>query len=97
MSLKQKTLVASICLLMAGLLLVIAVGDNGLIELCWLYGTHRQITERNTKLTQDNMRLYRSIDRLKEDLSFIEDVARRDLGMIRQDELIFKFGSKTGK
>jgi len=39
--------------------------------------------------------MYRTIDRLQNDPAFLENVARQELGMIRSDELIFKFKSNT--
>jgi cell division protein FtsB len=36
------------------------------------------------------------IDRLANDPAFVESVARRELGMVRPDELIFKFAPSAG-
>ena len=34
--------------------------------------------------------LYREIDRVKNDLKYIENVARQELGMVGKDEVIFR-------
>jgi cell division protein FtsB len=39
--------------------------------------------------------MYRSVDRLQNDPAFVENIARQELGMIRSDELIFKFKNKA--
>lgn len=38
----------------------------------------------------NNLSLYREIDRLEHDSGYIEDVVRRELGLIAEDEVIFK-------
>jgi cell division protein FtsB len=45
----------------------------------------------NAALSRENLQLYRTIDRLQNDPSYVENVARREMGMIRADELIFQF------
>jgi cell division protein FtsB len=82
---------------MCGLLALIVFGDNGLVELSHLRSSQGDLIKANEQLTQENMRLYRTIDRLQNDLSYIENVARQELGMIRPDELIFKFKTETKK
>ncbi len=49
----------------------------------------------NERLTQENLMMYRTVGRLHNDPAFIESVARHELGMIRPDELIFKFKSES--
>ena len=76
---------------MGALLLLIALGDNGLVEMIRLRAAHQDLLETNMALTRENMQLYRAIDRLQNDPDYVETVARRELGMIRADEVIFKF------
>jgi cell division protein FtsB len=72
-------------------LLVIVLGDNGYMELTRLRGTLQDLKHTQASLTQENLQLYRTIDRLKNDPVYVENVARRELGMIRSDEVIFTF------
>ena len=76
---------------MFSLLLLIALGDNGLVELNRLRHTQQDIVEANARLTQENVQLYRAIDRLQSDSAYVENIARQELGMVRPDEMIFKF------
>ena len=78
---------------MFNLLLVVLFGDNGRVELRRLRQTHQRLIERNAALTRENLKMYRSIDRLQGDSEFVENIARHELGMIRSNELIFKFKS----
>lgn len=97
MNQRQKIILAVVFFAMFNLLLVVLFGDNGRIELRRLDQTHRNLVEANDLLTRDNMKMYRSIDRLQTDPDYIENIARQELGMIRSDELIFKFKRPSGK
>jgi cell division protein FtsB len=46
---------------------------------------------KNQALEQDNRLLYREITRLRNDPDFIEHLAREELGLVREDELIIYF------
>ena len=76
---------------------LIFFGDNGLLELFRKRNDHSRLVTANQQLVQDNSRLYRMVDRLRNDPDFIEDVARKELGMVRADELIFTFASQGEK
>lgn len=78
---------------MFNFLLVVLFCDNGLLELRRKNITLQQLLEENARLAKENRKMYRTIDRLQNDATFVENVARQDLGMIRSDELIFKFKS----
>jgi cell division protein FtsB len=73
------------------LLLVVVFSDNGWLELRRMRAAHVRLLQENDRLNQDNQRMYRSIERMQKDPEFMENVARRELGMIRGDELIFTF------
>ena len=90
MSSKQKILLSLSILVIFSLLLFIVFGDNGLVDLNLLKKERDRLIEKNTKITMDNLSLYREIDRLKHDSGYIEDVVRRELGLIGEDEVIFK-------
>ncbi len=75
-----------------GLLLIFTIiGDDGILELARLHATHATLCAENAGLSRENLQLYRTIDRLQNDSTYVENVARRELGMIRADELIFQF------
>jgi cell division protein FtsB len=90
---RNKILMAVVVFAMFNLLLVVLFGDNGLVELRRLHNTHRGLIEANTALTRENLKMYRSIDRLQSDSDYVEGIARQELGMIRSNEFIFKFKS----
>ena len=49
-----------------------------------------KLAERNEAILQDNLELYRKVERLQKDLAYIESVARKELGVIGKDEIIIK-------
>lgn len=96
MSLKQSILLSLAVLFLFTLLLVIVFGDQGVADLKMMQIEHKRLVEKNDRLFKENQALYRSVDRLENDLEFIENVARQELGMIGADELVFK-SKKSGK
>ena len=95
MNRKQKISIVLAGIAMFYLLLVIVFGDNGWLERRRMQSAHAQLVSANEALTQEILQMYRTIDRLQNDPAFLENVARQELGMIRSDELIFKFKSNT--
>ena len=95
MNRKQKISIVLAGIAMFYLLLVIVFGDNGWLERRRMQSAHAQLVSANEALTQEILQMYRTIDRLQNDPAFLENVARQELGMIRSDELIFKFNSNT--
>jgi cell division protein FtsB len=92
---RQKITLALVFFAMFILLLVVILGDKGWVELRRLQHTHQALIKGNTLLTQENSKMYDTIDRLQNDPEYIENIARRELGMIRSNELIFKFNSES--
>lgn len=89
MSSKQKILLAFTIVGLFSLLLFIVIGENGLADLNVLKRERDSLLKDNAELTRENLSLCREIERLKYDPKYIENVARRELGMIGKDEIIF--------
>jgi cell division protein FtsB len=90
---RQKIVFMIVGIALFGLMLVVVFGDHGWLELRHMRAEQARLIQDNERLNRENLRLYRNIDRIKKDPEFIENAARRELGMIRKDELIFKFRS----
>jgi cell division protein FtsB len=76
--------------LLFSLLFFIIFGEHGLIDLNTLKNEKDQLAEKSEQLTRKNLSLSVEIDRLKHDPKYIENVARQELGMVGEDELILK-------
>ena len=55
----------------------------------------RDIVQMNAQIARENHHFNVEIDRLNNDPSYIESIARHELGMVKPDELILKFGNPT--
>ena len=77
-------------LLLASLLLIIW-SPNGLLHLRQLHVEHQELLEKNHILERENHNLYEEISRLQDDPSAIESLARQELGLVKDGELIFQF------
>ena len=76
--------------LLAALFFFIIVSEHGLMDLIFLKKEQRELVEKSERLTQENLSIGIEIDRLKHDPDYIENVARKELGMIGEDEVILK-------
>ncbi len=79
------------------MLLLIIFGDNGLVDFVLIKGERDRLVEKNEKLNQENLVMYREIDRLKNDPKFVENVVRQELGVIGKNEIVFKTDKKQNK
>jgi len=90
MNSKQNILLSFAILSLFFMLLLIVFGDKGLADLNLMKQGKNGLIEKNTLMMQENIYLYNSIKRLKNDLNFIENIARHELGVVSRNELIFK-------
>lgn len=90
MTTKQSILLAFAILFLVSMLPIVIFGENGLADLNLLREERDAIVEKNEALTEENVAKYREIGRLKDDLQYIEKVAREDLGMVREGEVIIR-------
>jgi cell division protein FtsB len=90
MTKKQKILLSVSVLLLLALFFFIIISEHGLADLRFLKKERDQLVEENEKLTRENQAVSIEIDRLKHDLGYIESIARQELGMIAEDEIILK-------
>ena len=86
----QSILISIAILLLAALFFFIIVSEHGLTDLIFLKQERRKLVEKSQRLTQQNLSIGVEIDRLKHDPAYIENIARKELGMIGEDEVILK-------
>ena len=81
----------------SGLLLTAIFGGHGVMR--WLQSDQEKktlIAERE-KIEGQNARTRREIDSLIHNGKYIETIARRDLGMVKADEIIYQFPTSDEK
>ena len=86
----QSILISIAILLLAALFFFIIVSEHGLADLIFLKQERSKLVEKKDRFTQENFSIGIEIDRLKHDPEYIENVARKELGMIGEDEVILK-------
>ncbi|MBI5584620.1 MAG: septum formation initiator family protein [Deltaproteobacteria bacterium] len=62
---------------------------QGLQQIQSLAKKREIILSDNQGLNQKNQAMYREINRLKQDPLYLEEVARKEFGLVRPDEIIF--------
>jgi len=92
---KQKILLSVGMVVIFSFFLLVIFGDNALLELNRVKKERNILVKKNEELARENNAMYTEIERLKHDPEYIENVARRELGMIGKNEIIFKVEKKT--
>ncbi|MEZ0329616.1 MAG: septum formation initiator family protein [Dissulfuribacterales bacterium] len=77
--------------IVAGLLLWIFFGPNGLWNLYKITVKNRELNQLLAEKTKENKQLEKQIARLKTDSSYQEEMARKELGWIKENEIIYQF------
>ena len=96
MSFKKNIMLVLAIMTMCLMLFFIVFGVNGLTDLYKLKMEKDSLSKKNDELKKKNLSLYREIERLKNDPEYVEDVARKELGVIGKDEVIIKVKKKKG-
>ncbi|MDH3955582.1 MAG: septum formation initiator family protein [Desulfobacteraceae bacterium] len=94
MSLKKNIMLVLAIMTMLLLLLFIVFGENGIMDLYKLKMEKDNLSKQNDELKKENISSYREIERLKNDPRYVEDVARKELGVIGKDEVIIRVKPK---
>ena len=93
---KMKRKVLS--MLLIGLILLVwffaFFGEKGVIKIIRLRRERDRIIANVNRMQEENKRLQEEIRRLREDSRYLESVARRDLGLIKENEILFIFEDK---
>lgn len=66
-------------------------GERGLLHLLRLTQEQRQLEARVRALLHENTDLKSRIRRLQTDDDFLEKVAREQLGLVRENEIVYRF------
>jgi cell division protein FtsB len=91
MTTKGKTVVAVCVVVLFAFLFVVGLGERGAADLYQLHLRKVGLERSNVELEKKNRAIYRRIQRLKNDPEFVENIARRELGMVAKDEVIYQF------
>lgn len=74
------------------LLLGLAVfGDKGILRAMQAMRQKEALQKEVHRLEQTNSELRREIEALRSDQRYLERIARKELGLVREDELVYQF------
>lgn len=86
----------TLCLVASLLFVWLSFGQNGLLDLYTMQTDKKKNLTALKDLRVKNRRLVYEIRRLREDPKFFESVARRELGLVRENEIIFRIKEEKG-
>jgi cell division protein FtsB len=81
-------------LLVLVLLALALFGDKGIMRAFQSERQKEALQEEVNRLEATNEALRKEIEALRSDRRYIEDIARRELGMVKKDELVFQFSNR---
>jgi len=70
-------------------------GEKGILHLLHLQKELARIKETNTRIEEENQRLREEVRRLQHEKRYIEEIARKELGMVKEGEIIYLFDLST--
>ncbi|MEW6664959.1 MAG: septum formation initiator family protein [Thermodesulfobacteriota bacterium] len=69
-------------------------GERGFVHLYRMERERQTYLEKIHQLEEENRELMEEIQRLRTDRDYIESMGRRELGLIKNDEVIYRFDRK---
>ena len=86
-----------LALLFLGLVVAwLGFGERGFIHLYRMDRERQAYLVRINKLERENRELLEEIRRLRYDREYVENLGRRELGLVKEDELMYRFETKKG-
>jgi cell division protein FtsB/cell division protein DivIC len=73
------------------------LGDKGILHLLRLQKELTRIKDANVKVEEENRKLREEVKRLQHEKRYIEEIARKELGMVKEGEIIYQFDSPDEK
>ena len=81
-------LILVLCLILG---LLTFFGDKGVLHLMRLQRELSRIKEESRKVEEENQKLREEVIRLQNEKRYIEEIARKELGMVKEGEIIYQF------
>lgn len=88
---KKKHLLLLILFLFLILGIFTFFGDKGILHLLRLQKELDRIKEVNVKIEDENRKLKEEVRRLHDEKRYIEEIARKELGLVKEGEIIYQF------
>jgi cell division protein FtsB len=92
----SKLILAAACIL-GPLLGWLVFGERGLLHLYRAELDRQEYIERIKQLSEQNQAMLDEIENLRNDMEYIEHLARTELNMVKKNEIIYRFGGQSGR
>lgn len=92
---KKILILSSLIILLVGTWTVF--GPFGMVKYLRVANELNQVLTRNSELARDNENLRKEIIKLKTDPAYLEEVARKQFGLIKKNEVVYEFEEKKKK
>ncbi|BCA80421.1 septum formation initiator family protein [Desulfuromonas sp. AOP6] len=76
---------------------VAVFGDNGVLRAIQGKAQSDVLADDIRRLEEENAALRQEIEALRSDRKYLEGIARKDLGMVKDDELVYQFPAEEKK
>ncbi len=86
-----QVLSAALVLAITGVAASVLLGEHGIAHLLRLRAERRALGQATFALMEHNVRLRDEIHRLRTDDLYLEGLARRQLGLVRPNEFVYRF------
>jgi len=88
---RKRSILFLILILFLVLGLLTFFGDKGVLHLLRLKNELSRIKEANKGTEAENRKLREEVRRLQNEKRYIEEIARKELGMVKEGEIIYQF------
>ncbi len=88
---RKRSILFLILILFLALGLLTFLGDKGVLHLLRLQNELSRIKEANKGTEAENRKLREEVRRLQNEKRYIEEIARKELGMVKEGEIIYQF------
>jgi cell division protein FtsL len=87
----NKRVLITVLMLVLVMIFFTFFGEKGLLQVYRLRRELKEIERVNMELRQENERLRAEIGNLRTNKKYIEELARRDLGLVKKGEIVYQF------
>ena len=87
----RKRVLITVLMLVSVMIFFTFFGEKGLLQVYRLRRELKEIERVNMELRQENERLRAEIGNLRTNKKYIEELARRELGLVKKGEIVYQF------
>lgn len=87
----NKRVLVTVLMLVSVMIFFTFFGEKGLLQVYRLRRELKDIERVNMELRQENERLRAEIGNLRTNKKYIEELARRELGLVKKGEIVYQF------